>query len=171
MFGNLHTLCIRHNSIIYGVEGYLELVQQDVWQAIRDHLCASQWISALADLRRLDSNYAELPSESFVSRKRGGEKSIDLMVLCPPWGGPEYLNAEVWDMQTMVPCGDGVLMSIMAACAAKNIVLVLPRNTSSAQINLICKCLKMKYYTERMCLNAKVKLLAVYIGPLFSHIH
>lgn len=37
----------------------------------------------------------------------------DIIVLSPPWGGPEYIGKSVFDLQNL-PCGDGILLALAA---------------------------------------------------------
>jgi hypothetical protein len=40
--------------------------------------------------------------------------AIDVIILAPPWGGPEYLYTKEFDMKTMFPSGDG--MELVSKC-------------------------------------------------------
>ena len=34
--------------------------------------------------------------------------TADVIFLSPPWGGPQYLNADVYDIQSMIPLGESI---------------------------------------------------------------
>ena len=34
--------------------------------------------------------------------------TADVVFLSPPWGGPQYLNADVYDIQSMIPLGEPI---------------------------------------------------------------
>lgn len=96
------------------------------------------------------------------------EKLVDLFVLCPPWGGPDYLNVESWDFRTMMPCGDGYLLTAMAYSVAKNVALVLPRNTSEAQMKQLSLLLGTPCLIQEMNIRCKCKLIIACFGTLFQ---
>lgn len=54
------------------------------------------------------------------------------MFLSPPWGGPDYIHQEKFDLRTMIP--DGFDLFEMAAKVTKNIAYCLPRNTDPMQM-------------------------------------
>ncbi len=57
----------------------------------------------------------------------------DVIFLSPPWGGPEYVNAEVFDIRSMlVP--DGFELYRMSRRITRNVVYCLPKNTDPQQM-------------------------------------
>ncbi|KAL3679200.1 hypothetical protein R1sor_022156 [Riccia sorocarpa] len=58
----------------------------------------------------------------------------DLIFLSPPWGGPQYLNEEKYDIQTMLQPKDGLTLVKTALTIAPNVVLFLPRNVRLLQL-------------------------------------
>ncbi|KAJ0059293.1 hypothetical protein NL108_014407, partial [Boleophthalmus pectinirostris] len=58
----------------------------------------------------------------------------DVVFLSPPWGGPAYLSADVFDIQTMMEL-DGYPSNIFrkAKLISDNIVYFLPRNADMDQ--------------------------------------
>lgn len=58
----------------------------------------------------------------------------DVVFLSPPWGGPKYLDADVYDLETMLlPKPLTELMSA-ATRISKNVALFLPRNSNVDQV-------------------------------------
>jgi len=62
---------------------------------------------------------------------------IDLIIMSPPWGGPNYVNSESFDLESMLSCGpngDGFDLLLQAAQICRNLVYILPRNTKNSQL-------------------------------------
>ncbi|KAI8590093.1 RNA cap guanine-N2 methyltransferase-domain-containing protein [Geranomyces variabilis] len=57
----------------------------------------------------------------------------DVVFLSPPWGGPKYLKAEVFDFCTMLPL-DGAEMFARASAITRNVCLYMPRNSNRDQL-------------------------------------
>lgn len=61
----------------------------------------------------------------------------DVVFLSPPWGGPEYLSAGVFDLETcMAPLGGSKLYK-MARNITENVALYLPRNINTDQLAIL----------------------------------
>ncbi len=59
----------------------------------------------------------------------------DVVFLSPPWGGPDYVEAEVFDLGTMLtPNGFDIFKA--AKEVTDNIVYFVPRNTSAQQVRV-----------------------------------
>lgn len=56
----------------------------------------------------------------------------DVVFLSPPWGGPQYLQAAVFDLECMQPNGYDIYRVARAITA--NIAYFLPRNTNADQV-------------------------------------
>lgn len=169
----------RHNATIYRAGDFVECIQQDIWQAMRPFVRRGQWHQILDDMRRKKliteesiERFAFAPLSPVVddesSSQRKFEKMVDLFVLCPPWGGPEYLAEDTWDLQSGMPCGDGYLLTAMAYCTAKNIALVLPRNTQESQLRSLAAVCNSPCRVFEMNVRGKCKLIVACFGPLFS---
>ncbi|XP_074755042.1 trimethylguanosine synthase isoform X2 [Athene noctua] len=63
----------------------------------------------------------------------------DVVFLSPPWGGPDYATAEIFDIQTMI-CPDGFEIFRLSKKITNNIVYFLPRN---ADIDQVCYWINM----------------------------
>ncbi|NWY10373.1 TGS1 synthase, partial [Aphelocoma coerulescens] len=90
----------------------------------------------------------------------------DVVFLSPPWGGPDYATAEIFDIHTMI-CPDGYPFQAMP-CGGKitnNIVYFLPRN---ADINQVASLAGPggKVEIEQNFLNNKLKTITAYFGDL-----
>ncbi|XP_023776797.1 trimethylguanosine synthase isoform X1 [Cyanistes caeruleus] len=57
----------------------------------------------------------------------------DVVFLSPPWGGPDYATAEIFDIQTMI-CPDGFEIFRLSKKITNNIVYFLPRNADINQL-------------------------------------
>ncbi|TPX65463.1 hypothetical protein SpCBS45565_g05127 [Spizellomyces sp. 'palustris'] len=87
----------------------------------------------------------------------------DAVFLSPPWGGPEYLSSEVYDIPTMLPI-DGAQLLQAAKKISDNICLYMPRNVNQQQL--------IEYAGDAVCeleqefLNGRPKALVAYYGHL-----
>ncbi|NXQ71012.1 TGS1 synthase, partial [Quiscalus mexicanus] len=93
----------------------------------------------------------------------------DVVFLSPPWGGPDYATAEIFDIQTMI-CPDGYPFQAVPALwlskkITNNIVYFLPRN---ADINQVASLAGPggKVEIEQNFLNFKLKTITAYFGDL-----
>ncbi|NXH40723.1 TGS1 synthase, partial [Dicaeum eximium] len=90
----------------------------------------------------------------------------DVVFLSPPWGGPDYATAEIFDIQTMI-CPDGYPFHIfrLSKKITNNIVYFLPRN---ADINQVASLAGPggKVEIEQNFLNNKLKTITAYFGDL-----
>ena len=57
-----------------------------------------------------------------------GSLRPDVVFLSPPWGGPEYLNSETFDLYNMAGL-DGKRIFEIANDVCENIAYFVPRNT------------------------------------------
>ncbi|NXR85329.1 TGS1 synthase, partial [Hypocryptadius cinnamomeus] len=87
----------------------------------------------------------------------------DVVFLSPPWGGPDYATAEIFDIQTMI-CPDGYPFRLCLVIT-NNIVYFLPRN---ADINQVASLAGPggKVEIEQNFLNNKLKTITAYFGDL-----
>ncbi|NXB77413.1 TGS1 synthase, partial [Donacobius atricapilla] len=93
----------------------------------------------------------------------------DVVFLSPPWGGPDYATAEIFDIQTMI-CPDGYPFQVtpcggLSKKITNNIVYFLPRN---ADINQVASLAGPggKVEIEQNFLNNKLKTITAYFGDL-----
>ncbi|XP_036412042.1 trimethylguanosine synthase [Colossoma macropomum] len=90
----------------------------------------------------------------------------DVVFLSPPWGGPEYLSAEVFDIKTMMS-PDGFEIFRLARMISDNIVYFLPRNADMEQIASLAGP-GGKVEVEQNFLNNKLKTITAYFGSLIK---
>ncbi|KAK5888330.1 hypothetical protein CesoFtcFv8_014435 [Champsocephalus esox] len=92
----------------------------------------------------------------------------DVVFLSPPWGGPDYLTAEVFDIKTMMqPDGYPFKIFRLAKLISDNIVYFLPRNADMDQIASLAGA-GGKVEVEQNILNNKLKTLTAYFGSLIK---
>ncbi|XP_026168794.1 trimethylguanosine synthase [Mastacembelus armatus] len=90
----------------------------------------------------------------------------DVVFLSPPWGGPDYLTAEVFDIKTMME-PDGFEIFRLAKLISDNIVYFLPRNVDMDQIASLAGA-GGKVEVEQNFLNNKLKTVTAYFGGLIK---
>ncbi|XP_051944783.1 trimethylguanosine synthase isoform X2 [Hippocampus zosterae] len=90
----------------------------------------------------------------------------DVVFLSPPWGGPDYLTAEVFDIKTMMD-PDGFQIFHLAKQISDNIVYFLPRNADMNQIASLAGP-GGKVEVEQNFLNNKLKTITAYFGSLIK---
>jgi hypothetical protein len=93
----------------------------------------------------------------------------DLVILSPPWGGPDYLHAEQYCLYTMLTCGCGMYLAMLAAAVCPNLLYLLPVNTSVEQVEYIANAVNMPFVIEYLQINHTPKVMAVYMGAIVSH--
>ncbi|KAL1934860.1 hypothetical protein VTP01DRAFT_7042 [Rhizomucor pusillus] len=88
----------------------------------------------------------------------------DVIFLSPPWGGPNYTQAETFDLTTMIP-SDGTKLYKIASQITSNVAYYVPRNADLQQLTRlagpggICEI-------EQNYLYGRLKALTVYYGDL-----
>ncbi|XP_055007652.1 trimethylguanosine synthase [Boleophthalmus pectinirostris] len=90
----------------------------------------------------------------------------DVVFLSPPWGGPAYLSADVFDIQTMMEL-DGFEIFRKAKLISDNIVYFLPRNADMDQIASLAGP-GGRVEVEQNFLNNKLKTITAYFGGLIK---
>ncbi|KAM6444795.1 trimethylguanosine synthase isoform 2-T2 [Rhynochetos jubatus] len=93
----------------------------------------------------------------------------DVVFLSPPWGGPDYATAEIFDIQTMI-CPDGYPFKVtwLSKKITNNIVYFLPRNADIDQVASLAGP-GGKVEIEQNFLNNKLKTITAYFGDLIRH--
>ncbi|XP_056912277.1 trimethylguanosine synthase isoform X2 [Takifugu flavidus] len=90
----------------------------------------------------------------------------DVVFLSPPWGGPEYLSADVFDIKTMME-PDGFQIFHLAKMISDNIMYFLPRNADMDQVASLAGP-GGKVEVEQNFLNNKLKTVTAYFGSLIK---
>ena len=93
----------------------------------------------------------------------------DVVFLSPPWGGPEYIKAEVFDLETMIKPVSGRVIFEVASKITPNIVFFLPRNVDMEQVSSLATPGK-QVEIEKNLLNSKVKTITAYYGELVKNL-
>ncbi|KAG2183783.1 hypothetical protein INT43_006794, partial [Umbelopsis isabellina] len=90
----------------------------------------------------------------------------DVVFLSPPWGGPSYIGAEVFDLETMIPM-NGLELYAKAKAITSNVAYFVPRNTDPKQLaslageGNLCE-------VEQNYLQGYLKALTAYYGELLD---
>ncbi|XP_022089690.1 trimethylguanosine synthase-like isoform X1 [Acanthaster planci] len=88
----------------------------------------------------------------------------DVVFLSPPWGGPNYLQADVYDITTMMPL-DAFKLFEKTKQISENIAFFVPRNANVDQLaSLAGPGGRMEI--EQNFLNKKIKTVTAYYGEL-----
>jgi len=88
----------------------------------------------------------------------------DVVFLSPPWGGPNYVSAEVFDIKTMITL-DGVQIFKETKSITENIAYFMPRNADVEQLSLLASP-NGNVEIEQNFLNKKLKTITAYYGAL-----
>ena len=88
----------------------------------------------------------------------------DVVFLSPPWGGPEYADADAFDIDTMMGGLDGTAVLHAALAAAPNAAYYLPRNVRRGQVAARARALDCPLELERCFLNGHEKAVMAYFG-------
>ena len=86
----------------------------------------------------LSSFIPQHPCEEKGSETNSTEKNpppkVDVVILAPPWGGPDYNVSKHFDMRTGFPSGDGLELIKLALRVSENVICIFPKNLSKAQL-------------------------------------
>jgi len=93
-------------------------------------------------------------------------KCADVVFLSPPWGGPGYSTAKVFDLQTMITL-DGVQIFEVAHQVTENIVFYVPKNVNVHQVVSLAKPGE-NVEIEQHFLNKRLKVMTAYFGELVN---
>jgi 16S rRNA G966 N2-methylase RsmD len=93
--------------------------------------------------------------------------NADVVFLSPPWGGPQYLEASIFDLQTMIPM-DGIKIFDTALQITENIAYFVPKNTNIDQLISLAGP-GGQVEVEQNLLNSKVKTVTAYYGDLIKY--
>lgn len=96
--------------------------------------------------------------------KLGPGLKADVVFLSPPWGGPQYLSTDVFDLQSMMAIDTFEIMRVSRQ-VTDNIALFVPRNTNIDQLTSLAGH-GGKMEMEQNFLNSKLKTITAYYGEL-----
>ncbi|XP_067887950.1 trimethylguanosine synthase isoform X2 [Heterodontus francisci] len=91
----------------------------------------------------------------------------DAVFLSPPWGGPDYVNAKIFDLKTMMSL-DGFEIFTLSQKITPNIVYFLPRNADIEQVASLAGA-GGQVEIEQNFLNNKLKTITAYFGELIRN--
>uniref|UniRef100_A0A0K0F680 Trimethylguanosine synthase n=1 Tax=Strongyloides venezuelensis TaxID=75913 RepID=A0A0K0F680_STRVS len=136
--------CAKRNAEVYGVADRIQFFLGDFFKIV-------------------ESFVGSRDSDEFCPSNK---HIIDGVFLSPPWGGPEYLTKEVYDLKNDIPI-DGFKVFEYSKKLSSNISYFLPRNTPIKQLISLAgpggKC-----EIEHSVLNSKIKTLTAYYGNLIA---
>ena len=93
---------------------------------------------------------------------------VDVILLAPPWGGPDYTQKKHFDMSTDFPSGCGLELVRKALLVCENVICVYPRNIKNSQVISLCESVNAKCYVDEVILYKKHKLSVLYFGRMFN---
>ncbi|QSL66542.1 hypothetical protein MERGE_000922 [Pneumocystis wakefieldiae] len=98
-----------------------------------------------------------------ISKKIKG----DIIFLSPPWGGPDYQNSEVFNIEAMKPYPASLLFHTanLMVNNSNKIVMYLPRTSSLASIAALVEY-PHKVEAHYLKASGKTKAICCYFGPL-----
>ncbi|XP_030715597.2 trimethylguanosine synthase [Globicephala melas] len=88
----------------------------------------------------------------------------DVVFLSPPWGGPDYATAEIFDISTMMS-PDGFEIFRLSQKITNNIIYFLPRNANIDQVASLAGP-GGQVEIEQNFLNNRLKTITAYFGKL-----
>ena len=91
----------------------------------------------------------------------------DVVFLSPPWGGPNYTKAEVFDVKSMITL-DGVRVFQETKTITDNIAYFMPRNVNVEQLSSLAGP-GGKMEIEQNFVNKKLKTITAYYGDLVEN--
>ena len=90
----------------------------------------------------------------------------DVVFLSPPWGGPDYASAEVFDIRSMITL-DGAKLFEQTKRITGNIAYFMPRNADVEQLTALAGP-GGKVEIEQNFVNTKLKTITAYYGELVN---
>ncbi|KAH7298090.1 hypothetical protein KP509_25G026400 [Ceratopteris richardii] len=94
----------------------------------------------------------------------------DVVFLSPPWGGPEYIRAEKYDIETMLRPASGFSLFKVALTVAPSVAYFLPRTVDLDQLSQLSwvSSPPLPYEIERNYVRDEVKAVTAYYGKIAS---
>jgi len=92
--------------------------------------------------------------------------AADVVFLSPPWGGPDYASAPVFDLDTMMGGLDGAEILRASLRVAPNVGYFLPKNVDVGRVEELAAelCDGALELEECVGVNSQVKALMAYYG-------
>ncbi|KAL6504883.1 hypothetical protein OROHE_023641 [Orobanche hederae] len=97
---------------------------------------------------------------------RAPELKGDVVFLSPPWGGPDYLKEQTFDIKTMLKPCDGYFLFNFAKKIAPKVVMFLPRNCDINQLAELALSASPPWSleVEKNYLNNRLKAITAYFS-------
>lgn len=175
------TKACQHNASIYETSHKLNVITMDAYNLLRRFESNNiHPISETAKHIRFDetpsnedeieiNDKKEVNSDSVINLSTNNSLyPIDVILLCPPWGGPEYNQVDVFDLTSMIPSGDGMKLVQLASKICTNMIYIVPKNTPKKQLEDIAKLIGCKVCIEDIFLHGRLKLRIAYYGDILS---
>lgn len=92
----------------------------------------------------------------------------DVVFLSPPWGGPEYIKAEKYDIETMLRPADGFSLFKLALSVAPSVAYFLPRTVDVDQLARLSwlSSPPLPYEIEKNYIHDELKAVTAYYGKI-----
>lgn len=123
----------QHNAQVYEVEHYIDFI--------------------LADALQMDRIWRR--------PKEAQQQPFGAVFLSPPWGGPEYLEAETFNVETMLPL-DVCKMIHVSHQMASRVSYYLPKTTDVTKLAPLLPSSDALLKIERHALDGRLKVLVVH---------
>ena len=156
---NLIIIYCRANAKIYGVENRIDFICADAYHVlsslIPQHPCPDKEPGTNGTLD---------------SREKNPLPKVDVVILAPPWGGPDYNVCKHFDMRTGFPSGDGLELIKLALRVSENVICIFPKNLSKQQLKEFITeqgDLNGCCYVDEIFLYQKHKMSVIFFGALF----
>lgn len=89
----------------------------------------------------------------------------DVVFLSPPWGGPNYIKVEHYDINNMMLYSATDIWNT-ARTVTENIAFYLPKNTNILQLKELCEHVNIEYNYIKNGRRKKIKAITAYFGEL-----
>ena len=89
----------------------------------------------------------------------------DVVFLSPPWGGPNYTDAKVFDLKTMITLDGVCVFEENEIHYTKTLLIFMPRNVDIEQLSSLAGP-GGKVELEQNFVNKKLKTITAYYGEL-----
>ena len=100
-------------------------------------------------------------SRSYFSQHR-----VDLLVMSPPWGGPEYSQTKTFDISSQGVV-DGNKQLAHAISFTSNVVYILPKNTEVLMLRELVALFSLPCHVYDIMLGNRIKMKVAFIGNIF----
>ncbi|PWA76804.1 WW domain-containing protein [Artemisia annua] len=96
----------------------------------------------------------------------------DTIFLSPPWGGPDYNETKIFDINTMLKPHSGKHLFNVAKKVAPRVVMYLPKNSDIGQLADLALSTRppWKLEVEKNVLNGKLKAITAYFTKPLAHL-